>query len=78
MTREQVKAEIRQLANHQGFYGRLLEELNEAPEEDQNAFYDQFKDCNDIVDFIMTIEGQEEKMNPEWWKQVHRLPYNLD
>ena len=57
MTREQVKAEIRQLANHQGFYGRLLEELNEAPEEDQNAFYDQFADCKDIVDFIMAIEG---------------------
>ena len=44
MTREQVKAEIRQLSKHQGFYGRLLEELNEAPEEYQNAFYDQFKD----------------------------------
>ena len=57
MTRKQVKAEIRQLAKHQGFYGRLLEDLNEAPEEDQNAFYDQFADCKDIVDFIMTIEG---------------------
>ena len=57
MTRKQVKAEIRQLANHQGFYGRLLEELNEAPEEDQNAFYDQFKDCKDIVDLAVAIEG---------------------
>lgn len=55
MTREQVKAEIRQLANHQGFYGRLLETLNEASEEDQNAFYDQFKDCKDEIDLIMQV-----------------------
>lgn len=57
MTREQVKAEIRQLANHQGFYGRLLETLNEASEEDQNAFYDQFKGCKDEIDLIMQVEA---------------------
>lgn len=57
MTKEQVKAEIRHLANHQSFYGRLLEALNEVSEEDQNAFYDQFKDCKDEIDLIMQVEA---------------------
>ena len=53
----QVKAEIRHLANHYSFYGRLLEALNEVSEEDQNAFYDQFKGCKDEIDLIMQVEA---------------------
>jgi len=54
MNKEQILALVKSLALSQGFYGRLLESLNENPE------YLQFlEDMNfkDSIEFIMYIEG---------------------
>lgn len=46
------------LARSQGFYGRLLRDLNarEAAGEDLTPFFDQFKNCKDAVDVVMVVE----------------------
>ena len=57
MTREEVYGVIKTMAGSQGFYGRLLERLNEVAEDMANEFLDSFADCEDIIDVIMVLEG---------------------
>lgn len=57
MTIEQVFNTIKVLASSQGFYGRLLKELQEIDEEDRDEWLSQFADCKDSVDVILKIEG---------------------
>ena len=64
MTESQILSNIRTLANSQGFYGRLLESLEEAKNsedeevaESYHEFIDSFSDCHDVVDMVMRIEG---------------------
>lgn len=54
--RELVFSTIRTFASSQGFYGRLLNTLNEADEQDVDAWLTQFEDCNDTLDVVMQIE----------------------
>lgn len=57
MDREQVLEIIESLAHSQGLYGRLLEALCMADEDEANDWLDQFGDCADVVDVVMRIEG---------------------
>ncbi len=57
MDREKVLEIIESLARSQGFYGRLLEALYMADEDEANDWLDQFGDCADVVDVVMRIEG---------------------
>lgn len=57
MDREKVLEIIEGLAHSQGFYGRLLEALYMADEDEANDWLDQFGDCADVVDVVMRIEG---------------------
>ena len=57
MSGNEVYAIIEMMASSQGFYGRLLERLNEVSEETANGFLDSFSDCKDIIDVIMVLEG---------------------
>ena len=57
MTRQEVYGAIETMASNQGFYGRLLERLNEVSEETANSFLDGFTDCKDMIDVIMLLEG---------------------
>ena len=58
MTEAQVINNIKMLAQSQGFYGRLLESLEEAKGTiEYEEFIDSFKDCKDAVDMVMRIEG---------------------
>lgn len=64
MTESQVINNIKTLAQSQGFYGRLLESLDKAKNSDDeevvdsyHEFIDSFKDCHDIVDMVLRIEG---------------------
>ncbi len=57
MTRQEVYGIIENLANGQGFYGRLLDSLNAVDEVTANGYLDSFADCNDMIDVIMEIEG---------------------
>lgn len=67
--RQQPEAEIsprdlvfktcRTFAPSQGFYGRLLRDLEqlEAENEDLAEFWAQFEDCKDVLDVVMVLEG---------------------
>lgn len=57
-TREMVLTTIRPLASSQGFYSRLLQEIQEAESEGQDLteFYEQFDDCKSILDVIFKLE----------------------
>lgn len=57
MSGKEVYAIIESMVSSQGFYGRLLDRLNEVDEETANEFLDSFTDCKDIIDVIMAIEG---------------------
>lgn len=64
MTEAQILNNIKMLAQSQGFYGRLLESLEEARNSDDeevvdayHEWVDSFKDCTDAVDMVMRIEG---------------------
>ena len=57
MSGNEVYAIIESMAVSQGFYGRLLERLNEVSEETANEFLDGFADCKDMIDVIMLMEG---------------------
>ena len=48
---------IKELSKGQGVYGRLLQALNEADEDDRNQFLDSFEDCSNPIDVILRIEG---------------------
>lgn len=58
MSFEEILKEIKVLANSQGFYGRLYESIMES-EESQEQFKNivEEQNFNDIVDFIIWIEG---------------------
>lgn len=53
MNREQILSAIRELAKSQGFYGRLLCQIEETP-----AILDELENRNfkDVVDMVMYIE----------------------
>lgn len=59
MTREEVLEGFEYLAKSQGRYGRILIELRELEGYDPETyekFFEQFKDCEDMVDVIFILE----------------------
>lgn len=59
MTREEILAGFEGLAKSQGSFGRLLRKLSELEVDEPEIyekFFEQFKDCKDIVDVILTLE----------------------
>lgn len=59
MTKEEVLAGFENLAKSQGRYGRLLAELRELERdkpEEYEKFFEQFKDCEDMVDAVFVLE----------------------
>lgn len=59
MNREQILATFRSLAASQGFYGRLLDQIDSVDEETREAFLSDLESRNfrDAVDLVMWIEG---------------------
>lgn len=59
MNREEIREVFKQLAMSQGFYGRLLRQIDEADEEARENFWKDLEDQNfkDSVDLILYIEG---------------------
>lgn len=59
MKREQILATFRSLAMSQGFYGRLLDQIDSVDEETREAFLSDLESRNfrDAVDLVMWIEG---------------------
>lgn len=57
MDRQDVMDTFAILANSQGFYGRLLQQINWMDEEEQDEYFSQFKDCEDALDVVMVVEG---------------------
>ena len=59
MTREEILAGFESLARSQGYYGRLLRELREIEWDEPEVyekFFEQFKNCKDMLDVILTLE----------------------
>ena len=59
MSRKEINAAIVNLAHSQGFYGRLLEQIDSVDEETREAFLSDLESRNfkDAVDLVMWIEG---------------------
>lgn len=59
MDRYQILNALNDLAMSQGFYGRLLESLEEAGEEAREAFLDELESMcfADVVDLVLYLEG---------------------
>ena len=59
MNREEILDAFRSLARSQGFYGRLLEQIDSVDEETRDAFLSDLESRNfrDVVDLVMWIEG---------------------
>ena len=59
MKREEILNTFRQLAKGQGFYGRLLNSLEEADEESREAFLTELEeqDFKDPVDLVLYLEA---------------------
>jgi len=59
MNREQILDAFRSLAHSQGFYGRLLEQIDSVDEETREDFLSDLESRNfrDVVDLVMWIEG---------------------
>ena len=59
MNRDEIREVFIQLAMSQGFYGRLLRQIDEADEEARENFWKDLEDQNfkDSVDLILYIEG---------------------
>ena len=57
--RDLVFETCRLFAPSQGFYGRLLSQLEEleAENEDLSEFWSQFADCKDTLDVVFKLEG---------------------
>ena len=57
--RDLVFKTCRLFAPSQGFYGRLLSQLEEleAENEDLSEFWEQFADCKDTLDVVFKLEG---------------------
>lgn len=59
MNRDEIREVFKQLAMSQGFYGRLLRQIDEADEEARENFWKDLEEQNfkDAVDVVMYIEG---------------------
>lgn len=59
MNKYQILNAIRDLAMSQGFYGRLLEQIEEASEEDREAYLDELEQqCfADVLDLVLYLES---------------------
>lgn len=59
MNRKQILDAFRSLSRSQGFYGRLLEQIDSVDEETRDAFLSDLESRNfrDVVDLVMWIEG---------------------
>lgn len=59
MNRDEIREVFKQLAMSQGFYGRLLRQVDEADEEARENFWNDLEEQNfkDSVDLILYIEG---------------------
>ena len=59
MNREQILDAFRSLARSQGFYGRLLEQIDSVDEETREAFLSDLESrkFRNVVDLVMWIEG---------------------
>lgn len=59
MNREQILEAIQSLAKSQGFYGRLLQQINEAEEDVREGFLSEleFKNFKDTVDLVLYLEA---------------------
>lgn len=55
--KEQILEWCRTLAKSQGFYGRLLEELEDSTNLDNLTNICEKENIKDIVDFVMLIEN---------------------
>lgn len=58
MDREEMMAIFKDLARSQGFYGRLVEAIEEADPWDRDNFWDELESKNfrDTVDLVMYLE----------------------
>lgn len=60
MSKEQkdtlIRSWIQTLAMSQGMYGRLLRAIDEADDDARESFFAQYRDCNDMLDFVMAYE----------------------
>ena len=59
MKREAIERLMQSLAMSQGFYGRLLNEIYSAPEDEQETFWDNMEAQNfgSDLDVILFLEG---------------------
>ena len=59
MNREQILDAFRSLAHSQGFYGRLLEQIDSVDEETREDFLSDLESRHfrDVVDLVLRIEG---------------------
>lgn len=59
MNRDEIREVFKQLAMSQGFYGRLLRQIDEADEDVRENFWKDLEDQNfkDSLDLILYIEG---------------------
>lgn len=59
MNRYQIENLMQSLAMSQGFYGRLLDQIYSAPEDEQERFWENMEAQNfgDAVDIVMFLEG---------------------
>ena len=59
MNREQILDAFRSLARSQGFYGRLLEQIDSVDEETREDFLSDLESrkFRNVVDLVMWIEG---------------------
>jgi hypothetical protein len=57
MTKAECIGLFRKLSYSQGYYGRLLQALEELEEEEQEDFFSHFEDCKTELDVILQLEG---------------------
>ena len=59
MNREEVMGVFHTLAGSQGFYRRLIRDIEvlEDAGEDMSDFFEQFANCHGAVDVVMIMEG---------------------
>lgn len=58
MKRDEILGAIKALAKSQGFYGRLLKQIENAPEKEREAFFSMLEAENfkDVVDLCLFFE----------------------
>jgi hypothetical protein len=59
MNRYQIENLMQSLANSQGLYGRMLNEIYSAPEDEQERFWENMEAQNfrDALDVVLYLEG---------------------